>query len=116
MDLWRSYVEQPPGFEDKGFPDHVYKLNKALYNLKQDPRAYYERLSKFLLIVTSTLAKWTLLFYWEKKILLLIQIFVDDFIFAAKSENLLWGIAKLMKEDFKKRMMGGLTFFLWLSI
>jgi hypothetical protein len=28
------YVEQPPGFEDDSYPDHVYKLSKALYGLK----------------------------------------------------------------------------------
>ena len=28
------YVKQPPGFEDKNFPNHVLKLNKALYGLK----------------------------------------------------------------------------------
>lgn len=39
------YVEQSPGFEDKDFPNHVFKSNDALYGLKQDPRAWYERLS-----------------------------------------------------------------------
>ncbi|XP_069155624.1 uncharacterized protein [Solanum lycopersicum] len=43
------FVKQPPGFEDVELPDHVFKLNKALYSLKQAPRAWYERLSKFLL-------------------------------------------------------------------
>ena len=43
------YVKQPPGFENPEFPKHVYKLDKALYGLKQGPRAWYERLSKFLL-------------------------------------------------------------------
>ena len=43
------YVEQPSGFEDPKFFYHIFKLNKALYNLKQDPRAWYERLSKFLI-------------------------------------------------------------------
>jgi hypothetical protein len=31
------YVEQPPGFEDDKYPDHVYKLSKALYGLMQAP-------------------------------------------------------------------------------
>jgi hypothetical protein len=33
------YVEQPPGFEDEEYPNHVYKLHKGLYGLKQTPRA-----------------------------------------------------------------------------
>ncbi|RVW20216.1 hypothetical protein CK203_112033 [Vitis vinifera] len=32
------YVEQPKGFEDSKFPNHVYGLKKALYGLKQTPR------------------------------------------------------------------------------
>ena len=43
------YVEQPPGFEDDKKPNHMYKLKKALYSLKQAPRALYERLRDFLL-------------------------------------------------------------------
>jgi hypothetical protein len=39
------YVEQPPGFEDPQFPNHVYKLHKALYGIKQAPRAWYECLT-----------------------------------------------------------------------
>jgi hypothetical protein len=34
------YVEQPPGFEDSEYPNHVYKLSMALYGLKQAPRHY----------------------------------------------------------------------------
>ncbi|KAL8156066.1 hypothetical protein AgCh_001225 [Apium graveolens] len=33
------YVSQPPGFEDPNFPEYVYYLLKALYRLKQAPRA-----------------------------------------------------------------------------
>jgi hypothetical protein len=29
------YVEQPPGFEDKEYPNHIFKLHKTLYGLKQ---------------------------------------------------------------------------------
>jgi hypothetical protein len=29
------YVEQPPGFEDEEYSNHVYKLYKAFYGLKQ---------------------------------------------------------------------------------
>jgi hypothetical protein len=33
------YVEQHPSFENEKKPNHVYKLRKALYSLKQAPRA-----------------------------------------------------------------------------
>ena len=42
------YVEQPPSFEDPKKPNHVYKLFKTLYSLKQAPRVWYERLRDFL--------------------------------------------------------------------
>ena len=32
------YVEQPSGFEDLKYPDHVFKLTKVFYSLKQAPR------------------------------------------------------------------------------
>ena len=43
------YVKQPPGFQSFNFPNHVFKLKKTLYGLKQTPRTWYERLNKFLL-------------------------------------------------------------------
>nr|GFA28143.1 hypothetical protein [Tanacetum cinerariifolium] len=43
------YVNQPDGFVDPYHPDKVYPLKKALYRLKQAPRAWYDELSKLLL-------------------------------------------------------------------
>nr|GFC24871.1 copia protein [Tanacetum cinerariifolium] len=37
------------GFVDPDNPNHVYKLKKALYWLKQAPRSWYDMLSSFLL-------------------------------------------------------------------
>jgi hypothetical protein len=42
------YVRQPPGFKSSKYPDRVYKLSKALYELKQAPRVWYTRFKMFL--------------------------------------------------------------------
>ncbi|GJY76417.1 retrovirus-related pol polyprotein from transposon TNT 1-94, partial [Tanacetum coccineum] len=43
------YVAQPPRFIDSEKPNHVFKLKKALYSLKQAPKAWYDRLKAFLI-------------------------------------------------------------------
>nr|GEV13297.1 copia protein [Tanacetum cinerariifolium] len=43
------YVMHPPGFQDLKFPHRVYKVEKAMYELHQAPRAWYGTLSKYLL-------------------------------------------------------------------
>jgi hypothetical protein len=45
------YVEQPLDIEDSEYPNNVYKLSKALYELKQAPRAWYECLRDFLITI-----------------------------------------------------------------
>ena len=43
------FVEQSKGFQDPYFLDHVLRLKKALYRMKQALRAWYDRLSSYLL-------------------------------------------------------------------
>ncbi|GJU42477.1 retrovirus-related pol polyprotein from transposon TNT 1-94 [Tanacetum coccineum] len=43
------YVSQPERFIDPEFPDHVYRLKKALYGHKQAPCAWYDKLYSFLI-------------------------------------------------------------------
>ncbi|GJR18912.1 retrovirus-related pol polyprotein from transposon TNT 1-94 [Tanacetum coccineum] len=78
------YVSQPAGFVDKDNPNHVYKLKKALYGLKQAPRAWYDLLSKFLLSqeFSKGTVDPTLFIRRQGKDILLVQIYVDDIIFA----------------------------------
>nr|GEU31741.1 retrovirus-related Pol polyprotein from transposon TNT 1-94 [Tanacetum cinerariifolium] len=44
-----GYVCQPTRFEDLEYPDKVYKVVKALYELHQASRAWYETLANYLL-------------------------------------------------------------------
>nr|GFA30910.1 hypothetical protein [Tanacetum cinerariifolium] len=48
--LWEEvYVSQSDGFVDPDNPNHMYKLNKALYGLKKALRTWYDMLSLFLI-------------------------------------------------------------------
>jgi hypothetical protein len=38
------YTRQPPGYKDRDYPSYVCKLDKAIYGIKQVPRAWYARL------------------------------------------------------------------------
>ena len=45
------YVSQPLGFEDHQYPNHLYKMKKALYDLKKAPMQWYERISFFFYMI-----------------------------------------------------------------
>jgi hypothetical protein len=51
------YIEQPQGFEVEDRKTHVYKLKKALYRLKQAPRAWYGRIDSFMTSLGFTKSK-----------------------------------------------------------
>ena len=112
------YVEQHPDFVDPKFPDHVYKLDKYLYELKQAPRAWYETLSKFLLESNFTKGTIDKMFFYRKvkDDSLLVQIYVDDIIFGSTNENLSAKFSTLIQSKYEMSMMGELHFFLGLQV
>ncbi|GJV74779.1 putative ribonuclease H-like domain-containing protein [Tanacetum coccineum] len=112
------YVTQPKGFEDPHFPKHVYKVVKALYGLHQAPRAWYARLSTFLLkhnYRRGTIDK-TLFIKKNSRDIILVQVYVDDIIFGSTKKAWCDEFEVLMKGEFKMSAMGELTFFLGLQV
>ncbi|KAD5802663.1 hypothetical protein E3N88_14023 [Mikania micrantha] len=112
------YVCQPPGFEDSQFPDHVYKLDKALYGLHQAPRAWYATLTDHLLAngYTRGAIDQTLFVRKDKDDLILVQIYVDDIIFGSTCSALCKEFEGVMKKKFEMSAMGEMTFFLGLQV
>ena len=86
------YVEQPPGFQDPKFSNHVYKLLKALYGFNQAPRVWYECLKELLLKQGFEIGKAdpTLFTYRVGKDIFVCQIYVDDIIFGCTNHFLWW--------------------------
>ncbi|GKD08181.1 retrovirus-related pol polyprotein from transposon TNT 1-94 [Tanacetum coccineum] len=96
------YVSQPEGFVDQDHPNHVYRLKKALYGLKQALGAWYDILSKFLLShkFLKGVVNPTLFTRKEGKDILLVQIYVNDIIFASTDPALCDTIAEIMSSKF----------------
>ncbi|GJW14361.1 retrovirus-related pol polyprotein from transposon TNT 1-94 [Tanacetum coccineum] len=111
------YVSQPEGFVDQDNPSHVYKLKKALYGLKQAPPAWYDMLSSFLLSQHFYKGAVDLTLFTQKagNNLLLVQIYVDDIIFASTNTVMCNEFANMMTTKFKMSMMGQMSFFLGLK-
>ncbi|GJV29900.1 retrovirus-related pol polyprotein from transposon TNT 1-94 [Tanacetum coccineum] len=84
------YISQPEGFVDQDNPSHVYKLKKAHYGLKQAPRARND--------------------------LLLVQIYVDNIIFASTNTDMCNEFANQKTTKFKMSIMGQMSFLLGLQI
>ncbi|GJT63058.1 putative ribonuclease H-like domain-containing protein [Tanacetum coccineum] len=112
------YVTQPKGFEDPYFPKHVYRVVKALYGLHQAPRAWYARLSAFLLqhnYRRGTIDK-TLFIKKDSRDILLVQVYVDDIIFGSTNKAWCDDFEVLMKGEFEMSAMGEMNFFLGLQV
>ncbi|GKC25261.1 retrovirus-related pol polyprotein from transposon TNT 1-94, partial [Tanacetum coccineum] len=111
------YVSQPEGFVNQENPNHVFRLKKALYRLKQALRAWYDLLSKFLLIQKFIKGVVDMMLFTRKEgnDLILVQIYVDDIIFTSTNPIFYDKFAKLMSKRFMS-MMGQISFFLGLQI
>ncbi|GKC97149.1 retrovirus-related pol polyprotein from transposon TNT 1-94 [Tanacetum coccineum] len=112
------YLAQPPGFIDFKKPDHVYKLKKTLYDLKQAPKAWYDRLNAFLIKHEYKMGMVDNILFTKKKSsnLIIVQIYVDDIIFGLTCRDMCDEFAKIMHNEFEMSMMGEFKFFLRLLI
>jgi hypothetical protein len=112
------YVKQSPDFKSEGYPNHVYKLHKALYALKQAPRVWYECLRDFLIENSFRIGKADSTLFIRKmgKDLFVCQIYVDDIIFGSTNKSFSDEFSKIMTDRFEISMMGVLIFFLGFQI
>ncbi|GJY28092.1 retrovirus-related pol polyprotein from transposon TNT 1-94 [Tanacetum coccineum] len=112
------YVSQPDGFVDPYHPEKDYRLRKALYELKQALRAWYDEISTFLISkgFTKGTIDPTLLTIRYGKDILLVQIYVDDIIFRSTNAKFSKKFEKLMRSRFEMSLIWKMKFFLGLQI
>ncbi|GJX97348.1 retrovirus-related pol polyprotein from transposon TNT 1-94 [Tanacetum coccineum] len=102
------YVCKPEGFVDPDHLTHVYRLKNALYGLKQAPRAWYDTFSRFLLDnkFSKGAVDPTLITQKTIKHILLVQIYVDDIIFASTDLKACDIFSNKISSKFQMSMMG----------
>ncbi|KAG8472606.1 hypothetical protein CXB51_034394 [Gossypium anomalum] len=103
------YVEQPEGFKVPGKEDLVYRLRKALYSLKQAPRACL----KF-----ERSASEPTLYVKKNKIetQLVVSLYVNDLLVTGGDEIVFAEFKTKMKQMFEMTDLGLMTYFLGMEV
>eukprot|EP00253_Pinus_taeda_P013886 PITA_13886 len=112
------YIEQPPGYEKKGQEHKVCRLKKALYELKQAPRAWYNRIDSYLLENRFDKCEGEPTLYIKEKDgkILIVVLYVDDVIFTGNDEYLIEYFKTVLKLEFEITDMGLLKYFLGIEV
>eukprot|EP00253_Pinus_taeda_P016046 PITA_16046 len=111
------YIEQPEGFEVFSSESHVCRLKRALYGLKQVPRAWYTRIDSYFTGLGFSKSEVDPNLYQivvEGK-LLIIVLYVDDLILMG-DELLILSCKKDLATEFEMKDLGLLHYFLGLEI
>ena len=112
------YVNQPEGFEIKGKEEKVYKLNKALYGLRQAPRAWNVKLNRILqgLGFTRCSKEPSLYRKEEKKGLIIVCVYVDDLLVTGACLQSIMDFKQEMRSKFEMSDLGKLTYYLGIEV
>jgi len=111
------YMEQPPGYIDPRFPNHICQLKKALHGLKQAPRAWFQRFSSFLtqLGFYCSRADTSLFVFHRKSDIIYLLLYVDDIIITGNNSSLLHSFTCKLHFEFATKDLGSLSYFLGLE-
>ena len=112
------YMRPPPGMEDTIAPGKVLKLKKAIYGLKQSPRAWYHKLSTTLMDrgFKKSEADHTLFTLPSKEGIVLILVYVDDIIISGNDKVGIQDTKVFLKTVFDIKDLGELKYFLGIEV
>jgi hypothetical protein len=112
------YVQQPPGFVVEEDRHAVLKLSKALYGLRQAPRAWYAKLDSSLVDLGFTRSPVEHAVYrrGNDKEYLLVGVYVDDLIITGTCVEEIMSFKAEMHRLFKMSDLGLLSYYLGIEV
>ncbi|GKA15002.1 zinc finger, CCHC-type containing protein [Tanacetum coccineum] len=112
------YVTQPEGFVQQGNSGKVYKLTKALYGLRQAPRAWNVKLDQTLKLLNFKKCNLEQAVYTRrsKTSTLIVGVYVDDLIITGTPRKEIDAFKSQMQEKFEMSDLGLLAYYLGIEV
>jgi hypothetical protein len=112
------YVSQPLGFIKLGEEKKVYQLHKALYGLRQAPRAWNSKLDAVLHELGFTKCKTEHGLYTrvKNKVRLIVGVYVDDLVIMGECDKEVNQFKGEMKQVFQMSDLGPLSYYLGIEV
>jgi Reverse transcriptase (RNA-dependent DNA polymerase) len=112
------YMTLPSGHKRENMSNLVCRLNKFIYGLKQSPRAWYGKLSQFLLSCNFKIswADTSLFIKYNENGITIVLVYVDDIIIIENSQSVIDPIKSCLKQKFDIKDLEKLKYFLGIEI
>ena len=112
------YVEQPTGFAKQDEEEKVYKVQKALYDLKQAPKAWFSHLDQHLLSLgfKRSFSEHTLYFERNWNPILIDFFYVNDILVIGYNEDEVEKFKNGMKAAFDMSDLGKMSYFVGMEV
>lgn len=116
--LEEVYVMQPEGFEKKGEENKVYRLIKALYGLRQAPRAWNAKLDKCLKELGFEKCQHEQAVYTKCRngSVLIVGVYVDDLLVVGSCKEEIKVFKEQMNMQFEMSDLGLLSYYLGIEV
>jgi len=111
-------MQQPRGFIHSEFPQHVCKLKKAIYGLRQTPRAWQYSFKAYVLFVgfCTSLSDPSLFIYNKQGVHAFLLVYVDDLLLTGSNARFLHQFMTELSTKFSLKQLGFPHYFLGIEI
>lgn len=111
-------MKQPPGFKDPNFPNHMCRLRKSIYGLRQAPRTWFDGFSEALLEIGFIRRKCdtSIFLHQAPHGLTILLLNVDDIIVTGLNSSFISRLLEHLRVKFEIKDLGSLHYFFGIEV